>query len=95
MEESRNAKTLDEEIKRAMSPYFNYCEPSVYATVKRVHADTADISLAVGENIIPFPNVPILKSCHGSESLNLIIGDRVLLIFQAGNITAPVIAGKL
>lgn len=91
----RSAKTLDLEIKRAMSPYFNYVEPSVFATVTRVHTTNVDISLAVGENNIPFSNVPILKPCYGTESLNLAIGDKVLLIFRAGSITAPVIVGKL
>jgi|GEM_PF-5778779 len=91
----RSAKTLDMEIKRAMSPYFNYVEPSVFATVTRVHLTTVDISLAIGEDTVPFSKVPVIKPCYGSESMNLVIGDRVLLIFQAGNITAPVIAGKL
>nr|WP_319372447.1 hypothetical protein [uncultured Methanobacterium sp.] len=92
---SENAKTLDQEIKRAMAPYFNHVEPSVFATVTRVHATNVDITLAVGEDTIPFYNVPVLKPCYGSESLNLAIGDKVLLIFQAGSITAPVIVGKL
>lgn len=91
----RNAKTLDQELKRAMAPYFNHVEPSVFATVKRVHNAAADIELAVGRNVIPFQKVPVIKSCYGSESLNLVIGDRVLLVFIAGNIKAPVIAGKL
>jgi len=91
----RSAKTLDLEIKRAMSPYFNYVEPPVFATVTRVHATTVDLSLQVGEDAVPFPKVPVLKPCFGSESLNLVIGDRVLLIFQAGSITAPVVVGKL
>jgi len=91
-----NAKTLDMEIKRAMAPYFNYVEPSVFATVTRVHSTNVDISLKIGEDSIPFGNVPIVKPCYGnSESLNLAIGDKVLLIFQAGNIRAPVIVGKI
>lgn len=90
-----NAKTLDEEIKRAMAPYFNYCEPSVFATVKRVHTSTADIELSRGNVGTLFSNVPIVRPCYGSDSLNLGIGDKVLLIFQAGNIAAPVIVGKL
>lgn len=92
---NREGKTLDLEIKRAMAPYFNYCEPSVFATVTRVYNTTADIALTVGEDVIPFGNVPVLKPCFGSGSLNLAIGDRVLLIFQAGSIKAPVIIGKL
>lgn len=91
----REGKTLDLEIKRAMAPYFNYCEPSVFATVTRVHDNTVDIGLSVGQNVIPFENVPVVKPCFGSGSLNLAIGDRVLLIFQAGSIKAPIIAGKL
>lgn len=92
----RSTKTLDNEIVRVCKQYFNHCEPSVFATVTRVHTTTVDISLAVGETVIPFFNVPILKPCYGSsESLNLTIGDKVLLIFRAGSIKAPIIAGKL
>ena len=90
-----NAKTLDNEIVRVCKPYFNHCEPSVFATVTRVHNNRVDIALAVGEDVIPYGNVPVLKPCFGSGSLNLAIGDRVLLIFQAGSIKAPIIAGKL
>lgn len=91
----RSAKTLDLEIKRAMSPYFNYVEPSVFAIVKRVHNDSVDIGLDIGDVPMPFEKVPVVKPCYGSESLNLVIGDKVLLIFQAGNITAPVVVGKI
>ena len=91
----RSAKSLDLEIKRAMAPYFNHCEPSVFATVTRVHDNTVDIGLSVGQEVIPFGNVPVLKPCFGSGSLNLAIGDKVLLIFQAGSIKAPVIVGKI
>lgn len=92
---SRTAKTLDEEIKRAMSPYFNFVEPSVFTTVKRVHDNTVDIELSIGDNKIPISQVPVIKPCYGTGSLNLAIGDRVLLVFQAGNIKAPVVIGKL
>lgn len=91
----RNVKTLDEEIRRAMAPYFNYCEPSIFTTVKKVNTSTVDIELSIGENKIPFGDVPVVKPCYGSDSLNLSIGDRVLLIFQSGNIRAPVVVGKL
>jgi hypothetical protein len=91
----RNAKTLDSEIVRVCKPYFNHCEPSVFATVTRVHDNTVDIGLSVGQEVIPFGNVPVLKPCFGSGSLNLAIGDKVLLIFQAGSIKAPVIVGKI
>lgn len=92
----KGAKTLDNEIIRAVSPYFNYVEPSVFAVVTRVHTTSADIKLTVGEDdVIPFSNVPVIRSCYGTETLNLNIGDRVLLVFIAGNIRAPVIVGKV
>lgn len=91
----RGAKTLDLEIKRAMAPYFNYCEPSVFAIVKRVYENTVDIELSKGDVGTLFENVPVVQPCFGSGSLNLDIGDRVLLIFQAGNIKAPVVVGKI
>lgn len=89
------AITLDNEIVRVCKDYFNYCEPSIFAKVTKIHDNTVDIEISTGKNKIPVGDVPVVKPCYGSESLNLALDDRVLLIFQAGSIKAPVVVGKL
>lgn len=91
-----HAKTLDEELKRTLKGCFNYTEPSSLALVSRVNRDgSVDVKIYQGlENIILY-RVPVLKPCYSVGSLNLKMNDKVLVIFEKGLITKPLVVGKL
>lgn len=90
-----NAKTLEQEILRLCRPHFNNAEPVRIMTVTKINDNSVDLKLIVGENEMPFTNVPVLKPAYGTSSMNLLLGDRVLVVFNQGKIASPIVIGKI
>lgn len=92
--------TLDQEIIRLCKTHFNNTEPPTIATVTKVNSTTADVKHVIYDeegtlqNIID-RDIPIVKPVYGDTSLNLEIGDKVLLCFVGGTESNPYIVGKV
>jgi hypothetical protein len=89
-----------EEIKRAMDPHFNYSEPPMIAKVTRVYTGSADVKYSFVDaegttQTIVDRKVPVIKPAYGTGSINLTVGDKVMLIFEGGSIASAYIVGKL
>jgi len=98
--DKNGAITLAQEIIRLCKNYFNNVEPAKVVTVTKVYSNSADIKYSIVDDdentqTLSDRKVPILKSCYGSDSLNLKAGDKVLLIYEGGSILNPYIIGKL
>ena len=87
---------LDHEIKRIGDDYYNFVHPTRKAEVTSVNTNTVNVyieSLEYG-----YEDVPILKPCYKESgitfTLDLVIGDYVLVAFVNGHSGDPIIIGK-
>ena len=81
-----NMALLKEEIRKAMSPHYNFVEPPQYGKVLAVTGSSATVELTV--NKIPVSDIPVLSG------VSLSVGDAVLVNFVGGMFGSPVIVGK-
>ena len=94
-------KQLDDEIKRVGDSYYNYTEPPSQGIVKTIYNNVNGSGLyGLGLTIegleMDFPFVPVLFSCFDTNpNLSVKVGDPVLIIFIGGQLTNPLVIGKI
>jgi len=93
-EEKHIPGLISQEIHTLCKEYFNWSEPPIKAVVTAINGNLASVGTVSGT--YNDEGVPILQSCFsGADStLNLSVGDSVLIAFIGGHSGNPVIIGK-